>query len=84
MADHYAELASGLEAAAKAARACAEEESSEDDGETPREKQPKDLKGAATETKRRFAQDRKSSSETGKPAASDEADDGNKPLPTHK
>ena len=82
--DHYREAADGLEEAAKALRACASDgDSDDDDGETPREKQPKDLRGAAQETKRRFAQSRKPEAQSGKPDKSDEADQGNKPLPSH-
>ena len=58
-ANHYTEAADGLEEAAKALRACGQEESDENESdETPRSKQPENLKDAAKETKRRFAQAR--------------------------
>jgi hypothetical protein len=51
MADtnHYAELAAGLEAAAKAARACADEESGEE---------PTNLRDASKKAKRVLAESR--------------------------
>lgn len=54
--DAYDKAAAGLEAAAKALRACGAEESSEDESaETPREKQPTNLRDAEKETRRRYA-----------------------------
>lgn len=58
--DHYGDAATGLEAAAKALRARGGRKPPEDGSsdETPRKEQPQNLKSAAKETKRRFAQAR--------------------------
>lgn len=60
-ADHYAEAADGLQAAAKALRACGEEEAQEDESSeeaTPASKQPKSLRDARQEARTRYAKAR--------------------------
>lgn len=59
-ANHYEEAAAGLEEAAKALRACGEEEASENESgeDTPRSRQPKSLRDARQEAKKRYAKDR--------------------------
>lgn len=57
MADHYAEAADGLEAAAKALRACGDDESGEDD-------QPTSLKDAASKAREVFAKTRQQKRDT--------------------